>query len=197
MAQELKDNEVDKYEYDSEEYANQEVIVNEHDLRIKATKSDDKNESIMQCIGHLESHYIYDAHGGYRKSTAGTATVFHVATKGETFAVSCAHNVRTLVWECNNCNKYMENKIEHDECDTTYMKQKLIKANDIKFVKRCIVNKYEKKMDDSKNEIIEYGDVEQVYECDCDNIFINEKMYSLYPTASSGYDLCVIKFKNN
>eukprot|EP01084_Bolivina_argentea_P054534 99993_1 len=196
MAQELKDNEVDKYEYDSEEYANQEVIVNEHDLRIKATKSDDKNESIMQCIGHLESHYIYDAHGGYRKSTAGTATVFYVGSNGKTFIVSCAHNVRTLVWRCNQCQKYMDKKKKHGKCGMNDFSEILIKANRINFVKRCIYKKYEKVMDDdSKKQIIEYGDIEKVYECDPDNIFIDEHAYGAFPTGSSGYDLSVICFK--
>eukprot|EP01084_Bolivina_argentea_P103638 185609_1 len=106
VAQECKqDNKFEeKYgQLDFEECVNQEVIVNDNDLRIKVLESDDRDESIMQCIGYLKSDYIYDSNGGYRKSTAGTATAFYVGSNGKTFIVSCAHNVRTLVRRCNQC----------------------------------------------------------------------------------------------
>eukprot|EP01084_Bolivina_argentea_P288200 494636_1 len=191
--------EEEKYEKeDTEEYDNQEVIVNNTDLRVKVIESDDRKQSIMECIGHLKSDFIYDTNE-YRKSVAGTGTVFHVGNDGATFVVSCAHNVRTLVWHCSKCNKYMNDKAIHDPCSDTFvlnLQRKIIKANRIKFVKRCIHKKYEKVIDDSKKEIIEYGDTENVYECDIANIFINEEKYKQFPTGSSGYDLCVIRFKN-
>eukprot|EP01084_Bolivina_argentea_P116797 207459_1 len=176
----------------------QEVIVNDKDLRVAATESPDKNESIMQCIGHLKSDFIFDKYQ-YRKSLAGTATVFHVAPNGDTFAVSCAHNVRTLVWECDQCHKYMDDTKEHVLCDNAnQLHKKVIKANRINFVKRSIHKRYEKIVDgdDKKKEIIQYGDTENVYECDTENVLLNEKMYEKFPTGSSGYDFCVIQFKS-
>eukprot|EP01084_Bolivina_argentea_P268710 456494_1 len=155
----------------------------------------------MQCIGYLETDYIYDTNS-YRKATAGTATVFHVGSKGETFAITCAHNVRTKVWICGTCGKYMDKDDKNindkcDYCDIQDLKEIIIKANRIKFCKRSIYKKYEKLIyddDESKKEIVEYGDREKVYDCDTKDIFINDKMYSLYPTGSGGYDLCVVKF---
>eukprot|EP01084_Bolivina_argentea_P288198 494631_1 len=198
MAQELKDNGIDeKYaQSDSEDCVNQEVIVNDKDLRIKVLKSNDKGESVMECIGNLISKYIYDTNG-YRQTTAGTATVFHVGSKGETYAVTCAHNVRRLIYKCFDCGKYMEEKKQHGKCNINHLKTQIIKANNITFEKRCIVRKKLQPLNNGATEVIEYGDIENVYEIDIENIFINEKMYSLYPSGSSGYDLCIVKFINN
>eukprot|EP01084_Bolivina_argentea_P103640 185612_1 len=184
-----------KYNNDEDDYDNQEVIVNDRDLRIKVLKSVDRKENIMECIGHLETDYIYDSNGGYRKSTAGTGTVFYVNDKGETFVITCAHNIRTLVWKCETCNIYMDKKSIHGKCDINDLKQIIIKANEIRFIKRCNANRKEIQVDKKEKEIFEYGEVENAFECDVDNIFINDKMYSLYPSGSSGYDLCVLKFQ--
>ncbi len=156
--------------------------MNDADLRIKVLQSDDKGESVMKCIGNLKSSYIYDTNS-FRQTTAGTGTVFHVGSNGETFVITCAHNVRRLVYECGTCGIYMEKKQQHGSCN----------INDLN------TKRYERAMhdDENKREIIEYGDTENVYECDINNIFINEEMYSLYPSGSSGYDLCVLKFIKN
>eukprot|EP01084_Bolivina_argentea_P103639 185610_1 len=159
MAQKSKDNNDEKYtESDSEEYDNQEVIVNDEDLRMKVLESDDKGESVMKCIGNLKSKYIYDTNS-YRQTTAGTGTVFHVGSNGETFVITCAHNIRRLIYECDTCGVYMDKKQQHGKCDISDLKKKIIKANDVKFVQRSIYKRYERTMDDDekKRQIIEYG----------------------------------------
>eukprot|EP01084_Bolivina_argentea_P252897 424652_1 len=196
MAQELKNEEVleGKYDDSDDDYVNQEVIVNDHDLRVKVTESDERKESVFECIGYLRCDYIYDTNS-YRISISGTATVFHVGSKGETFAVTCAHNVRRLVYECGTCGVYMDEKAVHGKCDVDDLCEKLIKANAIKFIKKCVQRRKLQPLNNGATEVIEYGDTEMVYECDVNNIFLNEKMYSLYPNGSSGYDLCVLKFE--
>eukprot|EP01084_Bolivina_argentea_P288204 494640_1 len=186
-----------KYELDSdEEFDNQEVIVNSTDLRVKVTASSDKRENIMKCIGYLLADFIYDTHQ-YRRSCAGTGTVFHVSADGDTFILSCAHNIRTLVWHCTNCDIYINDKEQHNACNIDDCHRILINANRIRFIEKSIYERYEKVMDDDekKKEIVEFGDPENTYPCDTNNVFIDEQNYEVYPTGSSGYDLCIIRFQ--
>eukprot|EP01083_Nonionella_stella_P196819 723952_1 len=89
-----------------------EVIVNEEDLREPVYETKQKDEDIIKCIGQLRVTYKYHQHS-FQCTGLGTGTVFKSLTKNDittSFIITCAHNVRKIVFRCNECNKYMKTR---------------------------------------------------------------------------------------
>eukprot|EP01084_Bolivina_argentea_P226338 382333_1 len=180
---------------DDDDHCGQEAIVNNVDGRRKVTQSEDKTENIMQCIGYLEASFKTNQD---KLNVAGTGTVFEVKTDGTTLVLTCAHNVRALIYKCSKCNKEMFIKKRHNNHEISdFLPGKIVKANTIKFMRRSILNEYQRPIGNGNIEVIRYGDTEEVYVCDVNKLFIDEENYAKFPTGSGGYDLCVLQFIDN
>eukprot|EP01084_Bolivina_argentea_P191580 329085_1 len=175
------------------DFCDKDAIVNDCDGRRRLTESEDKHENIMECIGYLDVSFEYN---GDKLHLFGTGTVFHTKSNGDNLVLTCSHNVRQLIHKCSKCNQNVWHiKQDQHKCNiSNFNSSQMVKANVIKFKRRSILNKYLKNTQDNKTEIVEFGDTEQVYTCDINNIFIDEHNYSQFPTPSSGYDICVIQF---
>eukprot|EP01084_Bolivina_argentea_P148216 259165_1 len=178
-----------------DDYCNQEAIVNDEDGRRRAPDSEDRNEAILKCIGYLEITWTHkNGDDIIKRREMGTGTVFHVAKDGTTYVLTCAHNVRTGIYCCSKCKNYSFKKTNHGVCAASNYQREIINAKEIRFTRRFIDNEGRKKQGDVEL-VIKYGDSEEVYLCDTQDIFIDDVNYKSFPTGTSGYDLAIIKFK--
>eukprot|EP01084_Bolivina_argentea_P005834 11015_1 len=182
--------------YDTDDDCDQEAIVNENDGRRRITLKEAEHDHIFKCIGYMEITFEHKDAGRHREM--GTGTVFHVKNDGTTLILTAAHNVRTLAHGCKDCNKYFytSKKHMHQNCKGNLTINVIVKAAEIRFSRRSIYNKYTKVVDDKNIEVI-YGDVEDMCFCDTNTMFIDEFNYKNFPTATGGYDVAIIQFKDN
>eukprot|EP01084_Bolivina_argentea_P039998 73902_1 len=184
----------------------QEAIVNSTDLRTAVYNSNQKDEQILKCIGYLRTTFKYAQHS-YKLQKRGTGTVISVSNDKICYVLTCAHNIRTKVYHCPNCNKYLNLKHDdknrayyenHSNCTTT-PNPKFIKANKIEFIRCSIHKQYQKKMQNKSDElVIKYGDEEKIYLCNMNTntSWIDDQKYELYSSTSAGYDIAIISFED-
>eukprot|EP01084_Bolivina_argentea_P000803 1481_1 len=187
-----------KYDYGID-FEDQEMLVHDSDLREKIYESIHKNEHIIKCVGQLRIVYKYKQFS-YNLTTLGTATVC-VVNQNRAYLLTCAHNARRMIFECENCRKYME-RIHNNSliskcihCSTAKLQKKMIKATEIQFKRRCIKKEILKQTEnDDEQEIIKFGDMIKSYNCKCE--YIDDYNYNLYPYTASGYDIAILSFKD-
>eukprot|EP01084_Bolivina_argentea_P233585 393392_1 len=142
--------------------------------------------------------YRYLAPQSYNLKMIGTATVFATNPNNETvYAITCAHNIRQHILECIDCGRYMNVKNTtmciNTNCSNTNLKEKMIKATQVKFQRRSVKKKYYKGDDDDEKQEVIFGDVIKTYNnISCE--FIYDSKFETYYKAPHGYDLAIISF---
>eukprot|EP01084_Bolivina_argentea_P318412 552184_1 len=162
--------------YDSDD-GQQEVQVNQHDLREKAFGCSIKDTDIISCIGKIRSTFITSDNS--TKTCVGTGTVYKFIDS-YAYIITCAHNLRfTEYWKCNQCKQKNE-KRKCLQCNTNNTTAHVIKAGKVYFQRRKLQN----------------GNVQHEYKCDSEIVYIQDDKYCQLPLAKSGYDIAIIKFKD-
>eukprot|EP01084_Bolivina_argentea_P267355 453807_1 len=127
-----------KYDIDSESDNDyKEVIVNNGDFREEIYEfPDHRNLAVIKCIGQIKSEFNYQIEHEYKVNAVGTATVYKVVDN-VAFVLSCAHNIRIKIYECDKCNKYYKKKW-CSKCNQilTSNHKKLLKPTCIEFKRR-------------------------------------------------------------
>eukprot|EP01084_Bolivina_argentea_P266334 451724_1 len=134
------DNNDDNKEIEDEsDDGQQEVQVNQHDLREKAFGCSIKHKNIIACIGKIRSTYI--TNNGTSKTSNGTGTVYKVVD-GYAYVITCAHNLRlTEYYKCNECNqRNTRRKCSNINCKSLNSAAHILKAGKVYFQRRQLEN---------------------------------------------------------
>eukprot|EP01084_Bolivina_argentea_P058989 107682_1 len=170
-----------KYELDSDsdsDDAYQEAIVNDKDERKEAYKFKIENTNIRYCIGKLICKFMDT--NNIKITERGTATVFKVIN-GYAYIITCAHNLRKNIYTCTKCNK-RNNSQKCSTCGSKeFSKIHILKANKIYFERRDIKS----------------AEFAETYNCDMNDIDLNDISYERFPFPTAGYDIAVLKFKDD
>eukprot|EP01084_Bolivina_argentea_P041664 76903_1 len=156
-----------------------EILVTGGDKRDPIYDTREKQSAIISCIGQIKTYYP-NVGGGY---TIGTGTLVHVIGD-RCFVLTCAHNIRTNVYQCqtSTCNrKMLSNNSRCDRCGGKQFKRekRLHKADRVVFVRRSI-------------DQASFGKHEDDYECEMDHIYINDYAYENWPHPKSGQDIAIL-----
>jgi len=184
------------------EYEEQEVICHPEDLRQPVHATPQKDTDIIKCIGQIRSRYLYRDHK-FKTSGRGTGTVFKTVG-GKCVAITCAHNFRKQVQECEECNHYTrlyrktkprDQILKCKHCGSKKLKLKWIEATLVVFDRKY--NGGNPKVRDD-GETIEFGDLDKSYEvCIKDVIVPNDELYRQYSKSRDGYDLAYFSFDDD
>eukprot|EP01083_Nonionella_stella_P126939 384461_1 len=183
-----------------------EVIVNGQDLRQPVYETKQKDEHIIKCIGQLRVTYKYDDHSLQSVGT-GTGTVFKSVTNNgitTSFIITCAHNIRTIIFHCNKCNKYMETRNDNGQMITKCIDKncngagvdlttQMIKPTQIEFKRRSIHKLCEIEDPEDGTIIYKFGDNRKCYS-DCSCVYVDDENYQKHPRPSSGFDFAFLSF---
>eukprot|EP01084_Bolivina_argentea_P290842 499715_1 len=172
----------EKQQYEDDDIA--EVCVTGKDQRLKVCETKNQHDAITKCIGLLRVYY--DKQTIESANVIGTGTIFHV-DGNKCLVLTCAHNVRASVYQCENenCNVNIKMliKTQNNKCtkcnDSLVKDNQLHKAVRVTFVRRVIsVNKF--------------GTFQDEYECDMTQLIINDAEYSKCAHPTSGNDIAIL-----
>eukprot|EP01084_Bolivina_argentea_P276903 472584_1 len=172
------------FDMDSDEDYYECIINPQNDRRKIITDSQNKRDTIIQCMGTLEVQYIPDQ----KESTHGTGTVIHIDDQNRIYVLTAAHNVRGVERKCQQCNrKTLRRNCKQVGCNsvvTTVKTGNLVKPQDIYFSRRG--NGFSTKY--------EVGECITTYQVEKGGYKIPDK-YSIFASPKGGYDICIIKFE--
>eukprot|EP01084_Bolivina_argentea_P266333 451723_1 len=170
------DNNDDNKEIEDEsDDGQQEVQVNQHDLREKAFGCSIQDKDIISCIGKIRSTFITSDNS--TKTSVGTGTVYKFVDS-YAYIITCAHNLRyTEYYECNDCKQKNKRRI-CSNCSKKNTTAHILNAGKVYFQRRKLEN----------------GLLEREYKCDADIIYIQDDKYAEYPLPKSGYDIAILRF---
>eukprot|EP01084_Bolivina_argentea_P209728 357179_1 len=167
----------DERDFDIDD-ALQEVLVNENDLREEAHIFTEviKTTNILQCIGKLVCNFKYSS--GKIFGTRGTATVFKTHN-GYAYILTAAHNLRfTEYWYCTKCQQRNKTR-KCDNCGAkNTSKAHILKAGKHYFYRKTLKG-------------------EPIGKYKCHIVMIEEALYEKYPFPAAGYDVAILRFKDD
>eukprot|EP01084_Bolivina_argentea_P252353 423559_1 len=155
-----------------------------NDRRTIICDSENISDSIIQCIGSIETHYIPDANIKQTEKLHGTGTVINIDDQNNLYILTAAHNICGVEKECSQCQtKTLKPKCS--QCTPKHKTEKtgtLIQPTHIYFTRRGhgVVN--------------ELGKAIRRYQVDD---YKMQKQYYQFPTPRSGYDICILITKCN
>eukprot|EP01084_Bolivina_argentea_P204430 349122_1 len=165
-------------ETDEDDEFVQECLINpSNDRRTPISCSPDLDINIIDCIGSLIMIHSNLKNNKIPEKLVGTATV--IAVKGaECYLLTCAHNVRTILRHCKNCNlDTLMMKCKQCGGKTKKVKPvKLLEPGEIRFERR----------DHTTGKLIRYYKINKI------NI---PYQYKIFSRACQGYDICVLRFE--
>eukprot|EP01084_Bolivina_argentea_P154131 268706_1 len=175
-----------KYAFEQEIDNYNEVLIDpNNDRRMIICDSQNKRDTIIECIGSIESQYIPDAKLKQTEKMHGTGTVIHINEQNNVYVLSAAHNILAIEKQCEQCQtKTLTSKCPNMNCgniNKTIKTDNLIKPTHIYFDRRAHNNctKY------TLGESIDRYQIEK-YEC--------HSKYYTFPSPKSGYDMCILIF---
>eukprot|EP01084_Bolivina_argentea_P265973 450983_1 len=180
-----------------EDDQNQEVLISGDDRRRRVDVFKPEKDDIYSCIGQLDVEYNYWQQHKFRKTQMGTATVISVVSsnteneekeeKTKAIILTCAHNVRLTVLQCDKCDNYRlrrDKNGDKTECNCKHptSKEITIKATKITFRDRSIQHN-------------NYGETVENY--DCKEHYVPDNEYETCPVPKSGFDWAFLQFTDN
>eukprot|EP01084_Bolivina_argentea_P130997 231247_1 len=162
------------------------IIDPNNDRRTIVCDSQNKNDGIIYCIGSIESQYIPDEKAKQVETVHGTGTAIHIDNQNNVYVLSAAHNIFGVEKQCENCKrKTLKSSCPNKKCKSkNKIKRtgKLIKPSHIYF--------------DRREHIIREKMGESVRRYEIEDCKVPHE-YSKFPSAKSGYDICIIMFECN
>eukprot|EP01084_Bolivina_argentea_P111610 199086_1 len=157
-----------------------EVVVNDADLRDKAHNLvyKLKNYKIIDCIGKLSMIFM-DQYGS-KKEGVGTAVAYRTSN-GITNLLTCAHNVRLRRYHCKACKQLNKAKTCPTCASEANSVQEILKADSISFEIRNLKT----------------GEQENKWDCNIDNIYLDDFNYANYPKPSDAFDIAVLSIRDD
>eukprot|EP01084_Bolivina_argentea_P005341 10086_1 len=119
------------------------VLDPNNDRRKVISDSENASDSIIQCIGSIETQYIPDSKRKDTEKTHGTGTVIHIDNQNNIYVLTAAHNICISERECNSC-KTKTIKKRCPKCSSSSAKTShLTKPTHIYFTRRGNGARYE------------------------------------------------------
>eukprot|EP01084_Bolivina_argentea_P249228 417118_1 len=178
MAEE-KSNELKVDSYDDLSDEEEESVVNSQDLREKAhtLAYKFKNHKIIECIGKVSATFMDKYNNKY--ITVGTATAYKTEN-GITNLITAAHNVRLTRYHCNACSQ-MNACRACSNCTDSNSVRVILRADKLSFEIRNLST----------------GAQERKYDCNVDDIYLDDLSYANYPRPSGTFDVAVLQIKDD
>eukprot|EP01084_Bolivina_argentea_P028792 53481_1 len=180
--------------YNTDDYIAETLINYQVDRRKAIWNSPNKDDEIIKCICSLETEYTEDMK--HTEQSIGTGTVIHIDEQNMCYILTAAHNFYQTLRKCSICQKTTIKAIcgfcPHAQKTEESKPFKLIKAEQIFFTRRCIVQE----TIDPKTKIkCSFGDPITVIQVHPDDCYCRELLYRLYKLPTQGYDIAIMKFK--
>eukprot|EP01084_Bolivina_argentea_P087854 158635_1 len=178
---------VNEMKYDvkeSNDTYNECIIDPNNDRRMIICDSPNKHDGIIRCIGSIECQYKL---GETRELVHGTGTAIHVDKQNNVYVVTAAHNILAVEKQCNLCKtKTIKTTCINPKCNH-YQKIKTKETGNLIEPTHVYFDRRENVIEDK------LGKINQRYTIDGIKEFPKE--YRNFPSAQSGYDICVLSFE--